>query len=114
MFLLLFFGKVSHSGFYYCCSADGLARKLDIEKSLPVGSLNDELQNRRVYIEKLDALKIEPGDDVPFKYMSAPSEPLTRDAPRRTLMVLLFALVGMAIGCGLVLMKSVMASRAVK
>lgn len=94
--------------------ADGLARKLEIEKSLPVGSLNNELQNRRVYIEKLDALKIEPGDDVPFKYMSAPSEPLTRDAPRRTLMVLLFALIGLVVGCSFVLAKSVMASRAVK
>lgn len=94
--------------------ADGLARKLEIERSLPVGALNDKLQNRRLYLEKLDALQIAPTDDVPFKYMRAPYEPLIRDAPKRTLMVLLFALVGLVAGCGYVLIKAVMTNRAVK
>lgn len=94
--------------------ADGLARKLDIEKSLAVGALNDKLQNRRLYLEKLDALKISPTEDVPFKYMRAPYEPLTRDAPKRTLIVLLFSLGGLIAGCGYVLVSSVVARRAVK
>lgn len=85
--------------------ADGLARKLDIEKSLPVGALNDKLQNRRLYLEKLGALNISPTADVPFKYMRAPYEPLVRDTPKRLLMVLLFSLVGLIAGCGYVLLR---------
>lgn len=94
--------------------ADGLARKLDIEKSLPAGALNDKLQSRRLYLEKLDALNITPTEDVPFKYMRAPYEPLIRDAPKRTLIVLLFSLAGLVAGCGYVLVNSVVARRTMK
>jgi len=94
--------------------ADGLARKLDIEKSLRVGALNDKLQNRRLYLEKLDALKISPTEDVPFKYMRAPYEPLIRDAPKRTLIVLLFSFAGLIAGCGYVLVSSAVARREVE
>lgn len=94
--------------------ADGLARKLDIEKSLPAGALNDKLQSRRLYLEKLDALNISPPEDVPFKYMRAPFEPLIRDAPKRTLIVLLFSLAGLVAGCGYVLVNSVVARRMMK
>lgn len=91
--------------------ADGLARKLEIEKSLAAGELNTTLQNRRLYLEKLDALKIAPAEDVPFKYMRAPHEPLIRDAPKRALIVLLFSLAGMIIGCGYVLLNSAVERR---
>ncbi|MFG1173390.1 LPS O-antigen length regulator Wzz(fepE) [Erwiniaceae bacterium CAU 1747] len=91
--------------------ADGLARKLEIEKSLTIGALNDKLQNQRLYIEKLDAVKILPTEDLPFKYMRAPYEPIIRDAPKRTLIVLLFSLAGLIAGCGYVLVSSVMVRR---
>lgn len=92
--------------------ADGLARKLQIEKSLTdAAQLDDKLQNRRLYIQKLDQLKVDEMDVQPFKYMRAPYEPIKRDEPKRVLVVVLFALAGLLAGCGYVVINSLMQRR---
>ncbi|NJD00545.1 LPS O-antigen length regulator Wzz(fepE) [Candidatus Erwinia dacicola] len=89
--------------------ADGLERKLSIEKSITDPSqLDADLQNRRLYIEKLNNLKIDELTVKPFKYMRAPYEPVKRDGPKRILIAVLFALAGLVGSCAWVLLNSVM------
>ena len=87
--------------------ADGLDRKLKIVESLknPI-MLNADLQNRHLYIEKINELKINRLHFQPFKYMRAPMVPLQRDAPKRSLIVLLCAVAGLIAGCGYVLLNA--------
>lgn len=89
--------------------SDGLNRKLKIEQSMsdPI-ALNTDLQNRRLYIEKLNQLKINELNVVPFKYMRAPYEPLQRDAPKRSLIVLLFGMAGLIAACAYTLLSHAM------
>jgi LPS O-antigen subunit length determinant protein (WzzB/FepE family) len=92
--------------------ADGLDRKLKIEQSIDdPAMLSTDLQNRRLYIEKLNGLKINELHVEPFKYMRAPYEPISRDAPKRSLIVLLFALAGGIAGCSYVLLNHAMSQR---
>lgn len=92
--------------------ADGLERKLAIEKSITDPSqLSADLQNRRLYIEKLNNLKIDELTVEPFKYMRAPYEPIKRDGPKRMLIAVLFALAGLVASCAWVLLNSVMKRR---
>lgn len=89
--------------------ADGLDRKLKIVESLKVPTaLNADLQNRHLYIEKINELNIDKLHFQPFKYMRTPMEPVHRDAPKRSLIVLLSALAGVIAGCGYVLLNSAM------
>lgn len=92
--------------------SDGLDRKLKIEKSIsdPI-ALNADLQNRRLYIEKLNELKINELHVEPFKYMRAPYEPLQRAAPKRSLIVLLFGMAGLIAACAYVLLSHAMLQR---
>lgn len=89
--------------------SDGLNRKLKIEQSMsdPI-ALNTDLQNRRLYIEKLNQLKINELNVEPFKYMRAPYEPLQRDGPKRSLIVLLFGMAGLIAACAYTLLSHAM------
>lgn len=92
--------------------ADGLARKLQIEKSLPdVAHLNADLQNRRAYIARLNALEIGEIHVQPFKYMSAPYQPVKKDGPRRSLILMLAGLAGLVMGCSYVLLNNLLRER---
>ncbi|WP_338507725.1 LPS O-antigen length regulator Wzz(fepE) [Erwinia aphidicola] len=92
--------------------ADGLELKLAIEKSITDPSqLSADLQNRRLYIEKLNNLKIDELTVEPFKYMRAPYEPIKPDGPKRMLIAVLFALAGLVASCAWVLLNSVMKRR---
>ncbi|HBH67084.1 MAG TPA: LPS O-antigen length regulator, partial [Erwinia persicina] len=92
--------------------ADGLARKLQIEQAISdPARLSADLQNRRLYIEKLNAVKINELHVEPFKYMRAPYEPIQRDAPKRSLIVLLFGLAGLIASCSYVLLNHAMKNR---
>jgi len=87
--------------------ADGLDRKLKIVESLKTPTvLNADLQNRHLYIEKINELNIDKLIFQPFKYMRAPMVPLQRDAPKRSLIVLLSAVAGLIAGCGYVLLNA--------
>lgn len=92
--------------------ADGLERKLAIEKSINDPSqLNGDLQNRRLYIDKLNDLKISELTVQPFKYMRAPYVPVHREGPKRMLIAMLFALAGLIASCGWVLLNSAINKR---
>lgn len=83
-----------------------------IEKSITDPSqLSADLQNRRLYIEKLNNLKIDELTVEPFKYMRAPYEPIKPDGPKRMLIAVLFALAGLVASCAWVLLNSVMKRR---
>nr|CAD62220.2 Chain length determinator [Yersinia similis] len=86
--------------------SDALNRKLEIEKSVTdLASINAELLNRKLYLDKLNRLEIPNVNIVPFKYLQQPTEPTKRDAPKRALIVILFALVGLMGSVGFVLVE---------
>ncbi len=86
--------------------SDALNRKLEIEKSvIDLASINAELLNRKLYLDKLNRLEIPNVNIVPFKYLQQPTEPTKRDAPKRALIVILFALVGLMGSVGFVLVE---------
>lgn len=92
--------------------ADGIAQKLQIEKSLKdVTEMNADLQNREYQLAKLEKLSLKDVDLAPVQYQLSPSLPITRDGPGRSLIVLLAALVGGLIACGSVLLREAMLSR---
>lgn len=92
--------------------ADGIAQKLQIEKSLKdVTEMNADLQNREYQLAKLEKLSLKDVELAPVQYQLSPSLPITRDGPGRSLIVLLAALVGGLIACGSVLLREAMLSR---
>ncbi|ENA3446245.1 LPS O-antigen length regulator [Yersinia enterocolitica] len=92
--------------------ANALNRKLEIEKSITdLTVINANLLNRKLYLDKLDALVIPKIDIVPFKYLQRPSEPTKKDAPKRLLILMLFALAGFIGSSGLVIIDYIVGIR---
>ena len=92
--------------------ADGIQRKLEIEKSVTdVAELNAELQNRQYYVEQLESVNIRDVTFSPFKYQLEPSLPVKQQGPGKKIIVLLAALLGGIVACGGVLLRHAMASR---
>ncbi|MCK8584831.1 LPS O-antigen length regulator [Yersinia ruckeri] len=92
--------------------ADALNRKLEIEKSITdLTTVNADLLNRKLYLDKLNALEIPKVDVVPFKYLQQPTEPTKRDAPKRGLIMVLFALAGLVGSVGFVLVGHFVSER---
>ncbi|ENA1772972.1 LPS O-antigen length regulator Wzz(fepE) [Yersinia ruckeri] len=92
--------------------ADALNRKLEIEKSITdLATVNADLLNRKLYLDKLNALEIPKVDVVPFKYLQQPTEPTKRDAPKRGLIMVLFALAGLVGSVGFVLVGHFVSER---
>nr|AEP25479.1 O-antigen chain length determinant [Yersinia pseudotuberculosis] len=84
--------------------SDALNRKLEIEKSVTdLASINAQLLNRKLYLDKLNRLEIPNVNIVPFKYLQQPTEPTKKDAPKRALIMILFALAGLISSIGFVL-----------
>lgn len=92
--------------------ADGIQRKLEIEKSVTdVAELNAELRNRQYYVEQLESVNISDVKFSPFKYQLAPSLPVKKDGPGKVIVVILAALIGGILSCGGVLLRHAMMSR---
>ncbi|EEZ4381975.1 MULTISPECIES: LPS O-antigen length regulator Wzz(fepE) [Escherichia] len=92
--------------------ADGIARKLEIEKSVTdVAELNGELRNRQYLVEKLTKANVDDIKFTPFKYQLSPSLPVKKDGPGKAIIVILSALMGGIVACGGVLLHYAMASR---
>ncbi|HBP3973297.1 TPA: LPS O-antigen length regulator [Escherichia coli] len=92
--------------------ADGIERKLEIEKAVTdVAELNGELRNRQYLVEQLTKANINDVNFTPFKYQLSPSLPVKKDGPGRAIIVILSALVGGMVACGGVLLRHAMASR---
>ena len=92
--------------------ADGIQRKLEIEKSVTdVAELDAELQNRQYHVEQLESVNIRDVKFSPFKYQLEPSLPVKKQGPGRMIVVVLAALIGGIVACGGVLLQHAMVSR---
>ncbi|MFW0766867.1 LPS O-antigen length regulator Wzz(fepE) [Trabulsiella odontotermitis] len=92
--------------------ADGIARKLEIEKSIAdVSELNGNLRNREYVLEQLEKLNIENVTFPVFKYQLSASMPVKKDGPGKSLVVLLAALLGGMVACGGILLRQAMKMR---
>ena len=92
--------------------ADGIERKLEIEKSVTdVAEINGELRNRQYHVEQLLAMNVSDVKFTPFKYQLSPSLPVKKDGPAKSMIVILAALLGGMVACGGVLLNYAMVSR---
>ena len=92
--------------------ADGIERKLEIEKSVTdVAEINGELRNRQYHVEQLLAMNVSDVKFAPFKYQLTPSLPVKKDGPAKSMIVILAALLGGMVACGGVLLNYAMVSR---
>lgn len=92
--------------------ADGIERKLEIEKAVTdVAELNGELRNRQYHVEQLMKTNVNNVNFTPFKYQLRPTLPVKKDGPGKAIIVLLSALIGGMVACGGVLLRHAMASR---
>lgn len=92
--------------------ADGIERKLEIEKSVTdVAEINGELRNRQYHVEQLLAMNVSDVTFTPFKYQLSPSLPVKKDGPAKSMIVILAALLGGIVACGGVLLNYAMVSR---
>ena len=92
--------------------ADGISRKLEIEKSVTdVAEINGELRNRQYHVDQLLAMNVSDVKFTPFKYQLSPSLPVKKDGPAKSMIVILAALLGGMVACGGVLLNYSMVSR---
>ena len=92
--------------------ADGIERKLEIEKSVTdIAEINGELRNRQYHVEQLLAMNVGDVTFTPFKYQLSPSLPVKKDGPAKSMIVILAALLGGMVACGGVLLNYAMVSR---
>lgn len=93
-------------GFAIELGSRALAEKLQVLKE--IGSpdiLNPALSGLRLELTTLTALKLKSQPFQSFSYVSSPDEPLFRDSPKRSLIVVLAALLGGGLGIGIVLTR---------
>lgn len=92
--------------------ADGITRKLEIEKSVTdVAEINGELRNRQYHVDQLLALNVNDVKFTPFKYQLSPSLPVKKDGPAKSMIVILAMVLGGMVACGGVLLNHAMMNR---
>lgn len=92
--------------------ADGISRKLEIEKGVTdVAEIDGDLGNRQYHVEQLAAMNVSDVKFTPFKYQLSPSLPVKKDGPGKAVIIILAALIGGMMACGGVLLRHAMVSR---
>jgi LPS O-antigen subunit length determinant protein (WzzB/FepE family) len=92
--------------------ADGLAAKLNVEKSLSdVATINADLRNREYKIAQLTQLTIPKAEFMPFKYQLSPSLPVKHDGPSKLLIVLMMSAIGFILANASVLLRQALRAR---
>ncbi len=92
--------------------ADGISRKLEIEKGVTdVAEIDGDLRNRQYHVEQLAAMNVSDVKFTPFKYQLSPSLPVKKDSPGKAIIIILAALIGGMMACGGVLLRHAMVSR---
>ncbi|EJC4055326.1 LPS O-antigen length regulator [Salmonella enterica] len=92
--------------------ADGISRKLEIEKGVTdVAEIDGDLRNRQYHVEQLAAMNVSDVKFTPFKYQLLPSLPVKKDGPGKAIIIILAALIGGMMACGGVLLRHAMVSR---
>ncbi|QKN80623.1 LPS O-antigen length regulator Wzz(fepE) [Scandinavium goeteborgense] len=91
---------------------DGINKKLEIEKAMnDVSELNAEILNREYRLKQIEQLNIQDLQFPVVNYQLAPSLPVKKDGPGKSLIVLLAALLGGMMSCGVVLFQHARESR---
>lgn len=86
--------------------ARALAEKLKILKEIKNPEfMNPGIGALRLQLSSLQAIKLEELPFQSFAYLASPSEPLSRDKPKRPLVVVLATLLGGMLGVGIVLVR---------
>ncbi|EAP9887840.1 TPA: LPS O-antigen length regulator Wzz(fepE) [Salmonella enterica] len=92
--------------------ADGISRKLEIEKGVTdMAEINGDLRNRQYHVEQLAAMNVRDVTFTPFKYQLSPSLPVKKDGPGKAIIIILATLIGGMMACGGVLLRHAMVSR---
>ncbi|EGV8488547.1 LPS O-antigen length regulator [Salmonella enterica] len=92
--------------------ADGISRKLEIEKGVTdVAEIDGDLRNRQYHVEQLAAMNVSDVKFTPFEYQLSPSLPVKKDGPGKAIIIILAALIGGMMACGGVLLRHAMVSR---
>lgn len=92
--------------------ADGISRKLEIEKGVTdMAEINGDLRNRQYHVEQLAAMNVSDVKFTPFKYQLSPSLPVKKDGPGKAIIIILAALIGGMMACGGVLLRHAMVLR---
>ncbi|EKE6078776.1 LPS O-antigen length regulator [Salmonella enterica] len=92
--------------------ADGISRKLEIEKGVTdVAEIDGDLRNRQYHVEQLAAMNVSDVKFTPFQYQLSPSLPVKKDGPGKAVIIILAALIGGMMACGGVLLRHAMVSR---
>lgn len=92
--------------FYIELGSKALAEKLEVLRSMKDPEvMNPELSSLRLQINSLKSLDIKNVLFQSFSYLSSPDEPISKDKPRRPLIIILSTLLGGIFGAGLVLIR---------
>lgn len=95
----------SQDRFSIALGTKGLEEKLILLKSLDLSLYQPKLQYLQAQMERLKHVSFEGISFRPFSYLDAPEEPLSRDKPKRPLIVVLATLFGCILGVGIVLVR---------
>lgn len=95
----------SQERFSILLGSKGLEEKLTLLKSLDLAVYQPGLQQLQAQMDRLKRISLEGLSFRPFSYLDAPDEPLTRDKPKRPLIVVLATLLGGMLGVGIVLVR---------
>lgn len=86
--------------------ARALAEKLKVLKEIKNPEfMNPNISDLRLQLSSLQAIKLEALPFQSFAYQASPSEPLSRDKPKRPLVVVLATLLGGMLGVGIVVIQ---------
>ncbi len=83
----------------------GLEAKLKVLKAIDLNVYEPKLVELQVKIDRLKQVKLDDISFRPFSYLDAPEEPLSRDKPKRAMIVVLATLLGGMLGVGIVLAR---------
>ncbi|MDM5112681.1 LPS O-antigen chain length determinant protein WzzB [Aeromonas salmonicida] len=83
----------------------GLEAKLKVLKAIDLNVYEPKLVELQVKIDRLKQVKLDDISFRPFSYLDAPEEPLSRDKPKRAMIVVLATLLGGMLGVGIVLVR---------
>ncbi|MCO5784619.1 LPS O-antigen length regulator Wzz(fepE) [Citrobacter meridianamericanus] len=98
--------------FSVALGADGIARKLEIEKSMTdVAELNAGLRNSEYQLSLLKKIIIKDTAFPVFKYQLSPSLPVKKEGPGKSMITLLATLIGSIFACGSVLLEQAISER---
>ncbi|MFQ2193325.1 LPS O-antigen chain length determinant protein WzzB [Aeromonas jandaei] len=98
--------------FPFTLGYEALSTKLSLMRGMPIEQYDTSLAELDVQLSRLKklTLSIEDVNFRPFSFLDAPSIPLSRDKPKRALVVILSLMLGVMMGVAIVLVKSAIAS----